>query len=170
LEKGNLMNKRMQRLLLLFIAFITIGCDQGTKLLAAKTLANAPAQSFLGGSFRLVYAENTGAFLGVGGNLPNLLRNTILVFGTGLILVLLLFFLVRTHLTNIQRFSLTLFFAGGASNLIDRIYRGSVIDFMNVGIGGLRTGIFNVADLAIMLGMALLIVAHFQPRQTALRS
>jgi signal peptidase II len=78
--------------------------------------------------------------------------------------------LVRTHLTNIQRFSLTLFFAGGASNLIDRIYRGSVIDFMNVGIGGLRTGIFNVADLAIMLGMALLIVAHFQPRQTALRS
>ena len=49
---------------------------------------------------------------------------------------------------------LTLFVAGGASNWLDRVVRGSVIDFINVGVGSLRTGIFNVADVAIMLGVA----------------
>jgi signal peptidase II len=49
-----------------------------------------------------------------------------------------------------------IFVAGGASNLLDRITYGMVIDFMKVGIGPLRTGIFNVADMAIMLGAGIL--------------
>jgi signal peptidase II len=48
--------------------------------------------------------------------------------------------------------------AGGASNWVDRVVRGSVVDFLNVGVGPLRTGIFNVADVAIMVGVALLLV------------
>jgi signal peptidase II len=40
--------------------------------------------------------------------------------------------------------------------------RGSVVDFLNVGIGSLRTGIFNVADMAIMLGVALLLLAELR--------
>jgi signal peptidase II len=48
-----------------------------------------------------------------------------------------------------------LFIAGGTSNLVDRIARGNVVDFMNVGIGSLRTGIFNVADVALMVGVVL---------------
>jgi len=47
-------------------------------------------------------------------------------------------------------------FAGGISNLIDRILWGSVVDFMSVGVGPLRTGIFNVADVAVMIGIALI--------------
>ncbi|HEX8522706.1 MAG TPA: signal peptidase II, partial [Tepidisphaeraceae bacterium] len=58
---------------------------------------------------------------------------------------------------------LTLVAAGGVSNLADRIAHGSVIDFLNVGIGSLRTGIFNLADMAIMAGMAMLLLwAHRQ--------
>jgi signal peptidase II len=53
---------------------------------------------------------------------------------------------------------LTLLIAGGASNWIDRAMRGSVVDFMNVGVGPVRTGIFNAADLAILCGAALFIV------------
>jgi signal peptidase II len=46
---------------------------------------------------------------------------------------------------------------GGASNLIDRVVRdGRVVDFLQIGIGDLRTGIFNVADAAIVLGLACL--------------
>jgi signal peptidase II len=51
-----------------------------------------------------------------------------------------------------------LFLAGGASNLLDRIMHGTVVDFMNVGVGSLRTGIFNVADVALMIGVALMIL------------
>jgi signal peptidase II len=43
------------------------------------------------------------------------------------------------------------------SNLADRMAIGSVIDFLNVGIGPVRTGIFNVADMAIMAGIAMVL-------------
>jgi signal peptidase II len=46
---------------------------------------------------------------------------------------------------------------GGIGNLLDRVfYDGRVIDFMNLGIGRLRTGIFNVADVYITIGILLL--------------
>jgi signal peptidase II len=55
--------------------------------------------------------------------------------------------------------ALALVAGGGISNLIDRLlYDGRVTDFLNVGIGGVRTGIFNVADMAIMAGALLLLV------------
>ena len=65
--------------------------------------------------------------------------------------------------SQLNRYALSLigvalFVAGGASNLVDRIAYGMVIDFMNVGVGPVRTGIFNVADVAIMLGAGILAV------------
>jgi len=54
--------------------------------------------------------------------------------------------------------ALSLIFSGGLSNFYDRIANnGAVVDFLNIGIGSLRTGIFNVADIAIMLGVLLLV-------------
>jgi signal peptidase II len=51
----------------------------------------------------------------------------------------------------------SLVIGGGASNLIDRLVRdGRVVDFLRIGIGELRTGVFNVADAAIVLGLACL--------------
>jgi signal peptidase II len=55
--------------------------------------------------------------------------------------------------------------AGGASNWIDRAVRGSVVDFMNVGIGPVRTGVFNVADVAIMLGAVLIVAGELREYQ-----
>ena len=58
---------------------------------------------------------------------------------------------------------LTLFLAGGASNWFDRATRGSVVDFISVGLGPVRTGIFNVADVAILLGVALVMIEEVAP-------
>jgi signal peptidase II len=55
---------------------------------------------------------------------------------------------------------LYLILAAGLSNLLDRFIRGRVIDFLNLGIGTLRTGIFNMADLALFVGVALAVLAH----------
>jgi signal peptidase II len=57
-----------------------------------------------------------------------------------------------------------LFVAGGISNWIDRVVNGSVVDFMNVGVGWLRTGIFNFADVAIMLGITLFVLIELSVR------
>lgn len=56
---------------------------------------------------------------------------------------------------------------GGASNLIDRVYRdGHVVDYLVLNLGPLHTGVFNIADIAIMVGAAVLLLAEWRkPRQ-----
>ena len=54
---------------------------------------------------------------------------------------------------------------GGMGNLIDRIAHGAVVDFVSLGIGPLRTGIFNLADVAITIGLLLFLAAG--ARETA---
>lgn len=62
----------------------------------------------------------------------------------------------------------SLVLSGGLGNLVDCIINdGRVIDFMNIGIGSLRTGIFNVADVCITVGVVLLV---FQALQRSRRS
>jgi len=73
---------------------------------------------------------------------------------------------LRGRFSGLRLAALVLFVAGGASNWIDRALRGSVVDFLNVGIGPLRTGIFNVADMAIMLGALLFLLAELRKRST----
>lgn len=154
------MNAYGTRLALLVLVVATIGCDRVTKHFAAETLAGEPRQSFLADTVRLEYVENTGAFLSLGADLPPVVRMALFTVGNGLILIGTIVIAVRLHWTGLQLLGLGLVFAGGASNLVDRIVRGSVIDFMNVGLGSLRTGIFNVADVAIMAGIAVLVLAH----------
>ena len=74
---------------------------------------------------------------------------------------------VRYQWSRLAAAGLLLFVAGGMSNLIDRIAMGSVIDFLNIGIGPFRTGIFNVADVAIMAGVALLATERWRARRAA---
>jgi signal peptidase II len=122
----------------------TIGCDRVTKHVAATTLAEAPSRSFRAATIRLEYGENTGAFLGLGADWPLAVRQAVFGVGNGLLLVALAVIAIRAHWPSGALLGVALFVAGGASNLLDRITHGMVIDFMNVGIGSLRTGIFNV--------------------------
>jgi signal peptidase II len=64
-------------------------------------------------------------------------------------------------------FALALVLAGGSSNLIDRFANdGYVVDFINLGVGPIRTGIFNVADVAITAGILLLLFQSWRGRCT----
>jgi signal peptidase II len=146
------------RLALIFVLGTTIGCDRATKHVAATALAGAPIQSFLAGTVQLQYAENAGGFLSVGANLPPAARTAVFTIGTGLVLIALVATGIRMRVSGWRLVGLTLFLAGGASNWFDRATRGSVVDFISVGLGPLRTGIFNVADVAILLGVTLVMI------------
>ena len=137
-----------------------IGCDQATKWIAKQYLGPGDLISFAGDFFRLQYAENTGAFLSLGASLPDAWRQFAFTILVGLFLgALLLYTIFSATLAPSQIFSLSLLCGGGLSNLIDRVvYDGRVVDFLNVGIGPLRTGIFNVADMAITAAAILLAV------------
>lgn len=137
-----------------------IVCDQATKWIAKQYLGPGDLISFAGDLFRLQYAENTGAFLSLGASLPEAWRHIAFTVVVGVFLSgLLLYTIFSAALAPSQLFSLSLLCGGGLSNLIDRAaYHGSVVDFLNVGIGPLRTGIFNVADMAITAAAILLAI------------
>jgi signal peptidase II len=148
------------RVVLLLLALTTVGCDRATKHIAATTLAGHPGQSYWGNLLWLGYTENTGAFLSLGAGLPQVLRSALFTWGTGILLLGLIVVALRARTWT--ALGLTLFVAGGLSNWFDRATAGHVVDFMNVGIGWLRTGVFNVADVAIMFGAALFVIGELR--------
>jgi signal peptidase II len=136
-----------------------VGCDQSTKAVAETYLTETQMWSFWGDTFRLQLAYNHGAFLSLGLALPEAWRAGIFSVGTGLMLVgLFVYTLFSKAISKFELLALSLLLAGGIGNLVDRIAYGYVIDFMNIGIGILRSGIFNVADIAVTLGVLLLII------------
>lgn len=154
------------RLVLILAVLGTIGCDRVTKHLAAGALAGTPGGFYLGDTVWLGYTENRGGFLSVGASLSPRVRTAIFTGGTGLMLLALTIVAIRHRWRGWSAIGLALFIAGGFSNWIDRAVRGSVVDFLNVGIGPLRTGVFNVADMAIMLGAAIVVFVGFRHRST----
>ena len=138
----------------------TVGCDTVTKRLAAESLAGLPTQSFFGDTVRLIYVENAGGFLNLGANLPPWARTTVFTVAVGAFLFLVGAAAWRSGWRRWHTVALSLLLAGGFSNWVDRLSDGRVIDFLNLGIGALRTGIFNVADVAIMVGVAVFVFAE----------
>ncbi|HYM35451.1 MAG TPA: signal peptidase II [Steroidobacteraceae bacterium] len=153
------MNIRSRVLLLVVIALAIVGCDQFTKSIAQADLQEGIVHSFVGDTIRVQLAHNPGAFLSLGASLSPQLRQAIWTVGVGVVLFLLLGYLLFARtMDRSLLIALALILSGGASNLYDRIvYDGYVVDFLNVGVGWLRTGIFNVADMAIT-GAALMIL------------
>jgi len=151
--------KRIQ--MISVICLMIIGIDQGTKWYASEYLPKFEMTSYWSDILRIGYAENTGAFLGLGSGMSDSAKFWIFVCAVGLILSSLLIYILKTKTqTAYGLSSLMLIFSGGISNFFDRaVNNGAVIDFLNIGIGSLRTGIFNVADMAIMLGVFLLLFA-----------
>lgn len=139
------------------LTLIAVVLDQLTKLYAILYLKNEPPRIFFGGVFRIEYAENEGAFLSLMSSFPDEVRFWILTVLNGLVLVGLAVFLIWSK--EVQKASflpLALVVAGGVGNLIDRIRFHYVVDFLNLGIGNLRTGIFNIADMFITAGFLLM--------------
>lgn len=154
------------RLIVAAAIVTTIGCDRVTKHVATTTLAGTPGRSYLADTIWLGYAENPGGFLSLGATLPPAARTVVFTAGTGMILLGIGVFAMRRRWDRWSALGLALFVAGGTSNWIDRVVRGTVVDFMNVGIGPLRTGVFNVADVAIITGACLFAFGEYRRTET----
>jgi signal peptidase II len=143
---------------------LCVGCDQGTKAIAKEYLPRNEVITYVHDTLRLHYAENKGSFLGIGSSLPDKARLLLFTVGIGSVLFGILgYLLFVSDLSRTTTISLSLIAGGGFSNLIDRIaYGGYVVDFLNIGVGDLRTGIFNVADVAIMAGGIILIMSSLK--------
>jgi signal peptidase II len=134
----------------------TAGCDQVSKHLVRARLNPLHPITLPGGIGELRLVENLGSFLSLGASLPHQLRFALLTIGVGAGLLCLFVYLVVSSPSSWMSFiGLGMICAGGMSNLLDRTLRqGHVTDFIFISAGPLHTGVFNIADLTIVIGIA----------------
>ena len=122
--------------------FALLAADQWTKHLARTHLQHGDAMRFAGNTITLVYAENSGAFLSLGAELPEIVRRFVLdgIVGIGLAVAAWVLFTGRMN-GRWDEVALALIVAGGLGNLIDRMRNhGRVTDFLYLAAGNLSAG------------------------------
>jgi len=156
------MKLKSRVLTFIFIIIPVLVIDQITKIIARNELQTGKVFSYLDGMLRIQYAENPGAFLGWGSTLPPIWRTILFSILPFILLAVLAASILRSSDANWSAVTgAALIFGGGLGNLIDRlIFQGMVTDFALMKVGPLRTGIFNIADVAITSGVILLILYH----------
>jgi signal peptidase II len=138
------------------------GCDLATKQIAREALWGAPAISLAADTVRLQLTENPGGFLSLGAGLPPGLRHAIFLLVAPLSLLGIGLLVLRAGAGGASLLALGLIVGGGLANWGERVVnQGAVTDFLNVGIGPLRTGIFNLADVFVLAGVVLLVWSGF---------
>ena len=149
--------------LVLALASGVVLADLVTKAMFERAFYGQPTLHLLGDTVRVGFVLNTGVFLSLGHALSPAMRFWLFVVGVGAVLTTLLALTLKD-----QRFrtaevaAVAAIVGGGIGNLVDRVQLGAVRDFLNVGIGSLRTGIFNVADMAITCGALWLLLSSFR--------
>jgi signal peptidase II len=128
------------------IASIILSLDQLTKFLANKNLLLSESVPLIKNVFHLTLVYNRGAAFG-------LLKNQVHLFiFTSVIAVVLIYFNLKDAENKKYSVALSLILAGALGNLIDRLFLGHVVDFLDFRIWP----VFNIADSAITIGMILL--------------
>lgn len=104
--------------------------------------------------FNITYAENTGAAFSILNNS----RFFLILMGFGAVIMIMFFFIKNKKQTKLSIASYGILLGGIVGNLFDRIKYGYVIDYLDFRIFGYNFPIFNLADIAIVIGCFLLII------------
>ena len=136
--------------------------DKVTKLLAINYLQHKVPISFFNDLVVLTYAENTGAFLSFGSNFNSVLKAIVMLVLPMAVCLFGIFWCMIKEKYISRCIILSTIIGGGVGNLIDRIIHNfTVVDFLNFGIGNLRTGVLNVADLSVTFGVILFVIFDY---------
>lgn len=146
---------------LLMVSFPLVLADQLTKLWALTLKGSEPVVLFESW-WRFIYVENRGALWGIGNDFPIFYRKLIFL-GISSVITLFIVYLLVTYSENRLMKVIYGFVLGGAiGNLIDRFFRGFVVDFVDWHAGDLyHWPTFNIADAAIVVAVFLLAIEVF---------
>jgi len=154
--------KRIPKLVLSIISIvILVGLDQATKKLAEINLAGKGTVPVLGNFLVLNYITNRGGFLSFGSDVGSHLWYAFFIILPLVSLIAISAYIIVEKRNDVYYLSFWVFFtSGGIGNIIDRILYGEVRDFLNGGIGSLRTGIFNAADIYLNVFALLVVIIY----------
>ena len=156
---------RRALIIALAVALVLVIADQWTKFAVSSNLRYGESVAITS-FFNLVLVYNRGAafsFLSDAGGW----QRVFFIIITSAAIVVLMWLIAKHESEKMFRWGLTLILGGAIGNLIDRIAYGHVIDFLDFHFAGWHFWAFNVADSAITVGAALLIVDSFRPRPSA---
>lgn len=155
----------MRALIILALIAGNIGCDQVSKSIVRERVDYHENIELIEDYFILTKVENTGALLSLGSTLsPVLKKLVLLVLPSLMLLSLMVYVLLRHELPKQVIVGLSFIVGGGIGNIFDRFLYGSVTDFLHIDLGLLRTGVFNMADVSVMMGTAIIIFYSFFPK------
>lgn len=156
-----LLKATSRNICLLTILLINISCDQISKSIIRKELIPQQEITVIPNHITLTHVENSGAFLSLGSSLPSTLKFILLsLIPAGVLITALIFLFTQKQIGRSAQIALCFVVGGGLGNLYDRIFRGSVTDFLHIDFMIFQTGIFNLADVSIMTGIALFLFSR----------
>lgn len=148
----NIKIKEMIFYVLTFLVII-IG-DQLSKLLVSSAMILGQSQTIIENFFYYTYSHNQGGAWGIlSGHVGLFVLIGVVAFGA-----MIYYFTKTSKEQKLMRYGIVLLFSGALGNFIDRVALGYVRDFINFIIFGYDFPVFNIADIAIVLGVCLIIV------------
>ncbi len=151
-------DKLIRIILILSILLASVGGDQISKKIVRERVSYYENIVVIDNFITLTKIENTGAFLGLGDNLPRIWYKILMIFLPLIVLGYALFYLIkRKDLSKLLTVAITFVIAGGIGNIIDRFLYGSVTDFLYFDFHIFHTGIVNFADIILTTGFFILL-------------
>lgn len=163
--------KSIKFIVLLFLVALNVGCDQISKIIVRQKVDYNENISLIKNHFTLTKVENTGAFLSMGDELPEIVRFTLLSLMPIVVLGYGLYYLfANPNLPMGIQLGVCFLLGGGIGNIYDRLKFGSVTDFLHIDFGLFKTGVFNLADVSIMIGIGILLIHSLKSKITVRQS
>jgi signal peptidase II len=153
------MTKNVARSVYLLIALIVVLLDRWTKHIVARRIALYQHIQVIPGFFRLTHTENTGAAFSLFADSTAPWKTALLIaFSVIALLVVSVLLWKNNHAHVVTGVALSLIMGGALGNLWDRVTSGRVVDFLLFYINRYQWPVFNLADSAIVVGAALLVL------------
>lgn len=155
------------------IVVLLVALDRITKVGIQHSFSPYDMFTVIPGILNIVHAENAGAAFSMLADASPFIRKLVLIGLSTFVLAIVGILLWRSPDSStgvrdaLMRVGLTLVFGGALGNLIDRVFRGTVTDFIQVFIGSYEFPSFNVADSAITIGAGLLVIDLWRNRKAA---
>ena len=154
-------NRNISITILITLSFLL---DQLCKFLIRQNIDQYSELKLIGDYFILTNVENSGAFLGMGSGFSPIMKSVFLIILPIIVLISIIVYVYRDkEIDKLSLIGFSIIIGGGIGNIFDRIIYGSVTDFLFIDLGGIfKTGIFNIADLAVTTGMILILLMSFK--------
>lgn len=142
----------------IIISIILLCIDQISKLLVVNLLTKTDSITIIKNFFYLTYINNDGAAFSI-----LVGKRIFLILIAVLVTVMLIRYIKKNNIQNkLELVSLALIIGGSLGNLMDRVVRGYVIDFLDFKIFNYNFPIFNLADTFIVIGVFLLLLKEIR--------